>query len=91
MSAPDKVIGAPNRTMGATDKERQTAMTDIKPLDPSPGPPVAFVRVGKRWFIGNRPARVASEIVEDDGRVTVFEIGAHGEDIDATVVREKAA
>ena len=62
-------------------------MIEIKPLDPSPGDAIPFRRVGKRWFIGNRPARVASEIIEEDGRIVVVEVG----DNDATVLREMAA
>ena len=43
-------------------------MNDVSPLDPQPGPPIPFRRSGKRWFLGNRPTRLAREIVEtDDG------------------------
>ncbi len=63
----------------------------MRPLDPKPGEPIPFRRVGNRWYLGNRPARVASEIIEENGRITVIELGSNGEDIDAIVVRERAA
>lgn len=66
-------------------------MTRVNTLDPNPGEMIPFRRVGNRWFLGNRPARVASEIIEENGRITVVEIGSNGEDVDATVVRERAA
>lgn len=66
-------------------------MTRVNTLDPNPGEMIPFRRVGNRWFLGNRPARVASEIIEVDGRITVVELGSRGENIDAIVVRERAA
>ena len=57
----------------------------VNPLDPRLGEIIPFRRVGKLWFLGNKPARVASEIVEDGGRVVVIEDGDVG---DATVLRE---
>ena len=65
-------------------------MNDIGPFDPRPGSPITFRRVGNRWFIGNRQTRVASEIIEENGRVTIFELGAAGDVVETTVVREAA-
>ncbi len=61
--------------------------TDVSPLDPISGPSIPFRRVGKCWFLGNRPARVASEIVEIDGRIEVREL----DDTGVTVLQDKAA
>lgn len=63
----------------------------MRPLDPRPGEPIPFRRVGNIWYLGNRPARVSSEIIEDNGTVTVVEIGSRGEAIDAWVLRERAS
>lgn len=66
-------------------------MNDVGPLDPRQGPPIAFRRVGKRWFLGNRPARIASEIIEENGRVTIAEFGAAGEIVETEILRETKA
>lgn len=45
------------------------------PLDPAPGPALAFARVDKRWRLGNRPTRMAVEVADNDnGEVSVVEI-----------------
>lgn len=42
-------------------------MTDRCHLDPAPPiSPVRFRRQGNRWFLGNRPTRLALEIAEND-------------------------
>ena len=41
-------------------------MSDVNPLDPVSGPRVSFRRSGNRWFLGNRPTRLALEIAEND-------------------------
>ena len=65
-------------------------MNDVGPFDPRQGPAIPFRRVGNRWFIGNRPTRVASEIIEETGRVTIVELGAAGDVVETTVVRGAA-
>ena len=67
-------------------------MNDVGPLDPRQGPAIPFRRVGNRWFLGNRPTRIRSEIAENDnGEVTVTQFSADGSAAEVTVIRERAA
>ncbi len=64
-------------------------MSTVNHLDPEPGPAIPLRRVGKRWLLGNRPARAAAEIVEEGDRVVIFELGDNGEVIDAVHMSTK--
>lgn len=48
-------------------------MNDEHSLDPQPGPVIPFRRSGKYgWTLGNRPTRLAREIIETETGETVF-------------------
>lgn len=47
---------------------------NVHPLDPVAGPPIRFAKVGNRWHIGNRPTRLAAEIIEDGDTTHVIAI-----------------
>lgn len=44
----------------------------VSALDPILGQPVPFRRSGKRWLVGNAPARLALEVAENDNGEIVF-------------------
>jgi len=62
-------------------------MDAVNPLDPVIGHPIRFAKVGSRWMIGNRPTRLAADIVDTDHCVVVVEIDpATGNEVDTTMV-----
>lgn len=51
-------------------------MNDVNHLDPIPGPPIPFRRNGNVWSLGNRPTRLAAEVVETESgerQITIFD------------------
>lgn len=63
-------------------------MNAVSALDPSPGPPLPFKRLGNRVCLGNHPTRLALEIADNDnGQLEFIEIdprtGERVDDVDS--------